>query len=69
MKVILAKSPNNEVDSVLIGYFLSPYKASSSGTRLYPIELLAKENPQKFPNYSGNRQQGHTARENTHTTY
>jgi hypothetical protein len=41
------KSPNNGGDRVPTGHLLSTNKASSTGTRLHPIDLLAKEIPKQ----------------------
>ena len=50
MEVILIKSFNNEQERIPTGYFLSPSKASNTGTGLYPMELLAKYVAWKSPN-------------------
>ena len=52
MKVTLVKLPNNEGDKVPISSLLLPREASSTGTRLHPIELLAKGVQWKSPHSS-----------------
>lgn len=47
MKVLLMKSPNNEVDRVPTGHTLSLNEASNARTGLHPIELVAKGVPWK----------------------
>jgi len=47
MNTFLMKSPNNGGDRVLTGHLLSTNKDSSTGTRLHPIDLLAKEVPKQ----------------------
>lgn len=50
MQVIRMKSPNTE--GAEYGHLFSPNEASTTGTRLYPIELLAKRVPWRSTNNS-----------------
>lgn len=53
MKETLVKFPNDEADKVPIGLLLLLKDASNTGTRIYPIELLAKGILWKFPHRPG----------------
>jgi hypothetical protein len=53
MKVILVRSPNNEIYGVSIGHLLSLNKASMSETVLNSIELSAKGVSWKYQNNLG----------------
>lgn len=49
MKAILVKSLSNEGDGIPTVHLLSANRASIIGPGLYPIELLAKGLPWKYP--------------------
>jgi hypothetical protein len=73
------KFPNDEGDRVPTGHLFSLNKASNTGPRLHPIELLAKGLLWKFPKDPGifqdnkfifaNCQKGTIAKDNTHITH
>lgn len=53
MRVTLMRTPSNRGYGVSTDHLLSKGKASSRGSRLHSIELLAKGIPWKFPNNPG----------------